>query len=158
MKRILVALLFAFTLAAWPAQAVTALSSTTLAAAVTDVNASSISVTSATGFTVGYGLYVDREYMVITSISGTRIGVARGWGGTVAKTHLNAATVIVGPAAAFQTVDQSGSCVVANQLYSVLINISNGNIWLCRSISGSVYWTATNTAYLTYNSILLSGH
>lgn len=70
---------------------------TTLSAAITDPAAVWIAVTSASSFAVGYGVYVDAEFMVVTKISGTNIGVIRGACGTRATKHLNGSYVWVGP-------------------------------------------------------------
>lgn len=154
---IVIALLLAFVAPALPVSAQTYLTSTTLSAAVTSTSQTTINVTSATGFTVGYTLYVDGEAMSITSVSGTTIGVFRGVVGTTARTHASASTVIVGPPPAFTTADPGpGSCTVANQAYLPIVNTVNGNVWMCRGVAGVVKWTATNSRFLTYNSLLLT--
>jgi hypothetical protein len=66
---------------------------TTLSAAITDVAATSITVTSSTGLTVGNYLRIGNELMLITGINGTAIDVDRGEFSTTAATALNGATV-----------------------------------------------------------------
>lgn len=114
------------------ASAQTALSETTLAAAVT-AGQSFVTVSSATGATAGGGLYVDREFMRIADsyVSGTRIPVVRVG---AAVSHAASVPVYLGPAAAFVTRDYDGSCVAANEDYTPKINTANGNIWECNSV------------------------
>lgn len=73
---------------------------TTLSAAAT-AGASTIRVTSATGFTASSGTlqyvaFVDKEAMLITGVSGTTITVQRGFGQTLVSAHLSGATTYVG--------------------------------------------------------------
>ena len=77
------------------------MTSTTLSAALT-ATATSMSVASATGFTVGYTVQIDGELMAVTSISGTTIGISRGIAGTRATNHGNARGLLVGTPAEFQ--------------------------------------------------------
>lgn len=109
----------------------TALSETTLAAAVTS-SQSFVQVASATGAVAGGGIYVDREYMTIGSayVSGTTIPVLRKG---FANTHAASVPVLIAPAAAFGTRDYDGSCVAASEAYLPRVNISNGAIWDCNS-------------------------
>src|SRR5688572_6104810 len=73
-----------------------ALTATTLAAACTAA-AQTISVTSATGATVGGFVRVDNEFMKVVSISGTTIGVVRrGQQGGVVTDHKILARVVFG--------------------------------------------------------------
>ena len=74
---------------------------TTLSAAVADERAQRLTVTSATGFvastgTLDYGMFVDREFMRITGVSGTTITVQRGQANTAATAHSSGARVFVG--------------------------------------------------------------
>jgi hypothetical protein len=117
-----------------------------------------ISVTSATGIT-GYApnlgitpsqptqidLYVDRELMVVTGVSGTQISVLRGQDGTVAVPHRKGAMVLIGSGIFFSRNDPGGSggfdgvggeaCTQANVVASPRVNIRTGAQWLCSSIS-----------------------
>lgn len=114
-----------------PASAQTALSETTLSAAVTS-SQSFVVVASATGAAAGGGLYVDREYMTIsdTYVSGTRIPVLRR-GQAVA--HAASVPVYLAPAAAFISQARDGACVAANEAYLPQVNIVTGAIYDCSS-------------------------
>lgn len=69
---------------------------TTLSAAITSTTATSITVSSVSGFpTAPYLIFIDSELLSVSSSSGTTLTVVRGVGGTTAATHLNAATVTV---------------------------------------------------------------
>lgn len=114
----------------------TAMTSTTLSAAITST-ATQFAVASATGISAANGtnaatyLYIDREYMAVQNISGTLVTVIRGVQGTQAA-HNNAAKVWVGPASAFGQNDPSqGSCTSTNLAYQPVVVISTGNIWYC---------------------------
>lgn len=113
------------------ASAQTALSETTTSAAVT-ASATTVQVASATGAVAGGGLYVDREFMRISSsyVSGTTIPVVRVGR---AVSHAASVPVYLGPATAFVTRDYDGSCVAASDEYTPRINTTNGNIWECNS-------------------------
>lgn len=105
-----------------------------------------INVSSATGITAGSPgvkqtyLYVldpgsqRGELMRVTSVSGTRIGVLRNSGGTIASGHISGtsgAIVLVGTADLFESFDPAGTCTVANAKVLPWINITNGRQWLC---------------------------
>ena len=79
-----------------------ALTTTTLSSAVI-VNANSIVVASATGFTPNSLVLIDQEMMQVQQayISGTTIPVLRGRDGTVTAAHAASANVTVGTAADF---------------------------------------------------------
>lgn len=72
----------------------------TLGAAITDTTGTTFTVSNPTFFAVGYGIVIDTEYCIVTTVGSTTIGVqARGGSGTTAATHSNGATVqILGPA------------------------------------------------------------
>jgi hypothetical protein len=69
--------------------------STTLSAAITSSGATSISVTSATGFPASgnFRILIDSELMLVTAVSGTTFTVTRGIEGTAAVTHTNTTPV-----------------------------------------------------------------
>lgn len=75
-----------------------ALTRTTLSAAVADANDTSISVTSATGFSAGSLVKVDAEFMVVQQsyVSGTLVPVRRGQLGSKSVAHVVTAPVTVG--------------------------------------------------------------
>lgn len=95
---------------------------TTTSAAVTQT-ANFITVTSATGFTasttnIDYGVFIDHEFMRITSVSSTRIGVQRGQANTNQSPHKSGATVFVGTFAGQPGVatGQTGGPFIQNSL------------------------------------------
>jgi hypothetical protein len=67
---------------------------TTLAAAITTTNGTSITVTSETGFpAVQFRIIIDSEIMLVTTVATTTWTVARAQEGTTGATHLNGAPV-----------------------------------------------------------------
>lgn len=109
----------------------TALSETTLSAAVT-AQQSFVVVASATGAVAGGGVYVDRELMRIADsyVSGTRIPVLRQG---AAVSHAASVPVYIGAAAAFVQRNYDGSCVAAAEEHTPRINTLTGDIWECNS-------------------------
>lgn len=72
----------------------TAAQSTTLSAAISSTTATSLTITSATGFPRMGRVLIDSEVIIYWAISGTTVSpCARGAEGTTAATHSNAATV-----------------------------------------------------------------
>lgn len=150
-----------------PASAQTYLTSTTNSAAIS-ASQTTVAVASASGIAAGGALYIDREWMSVRSVSGTNITVQRGVGGTVANAHGASRTAIIIPAAAVSLVAQSvdpagsagvGTCSASSYQYLPLINVVNGNVWLCRytaAAQSAKVWAATNSAPITYNSLLLN--
>jgi hypothetical protein len=90
---------------------------------------------SATGVTANATeLFIDNEAMPVVGVSGTTVTVApRGSAGTKAFGHISGTMVLAGPPAAFVGYDPSGSCTAGQGLfqYSPVVNINNGNQWLC---------------------------
>ena len=76
-------------------QVVSSTGTTTLTAAITTTGATAVSVASAQNLAVGVVIQVDTELMQITSLAGLNLTVTRGFNGTAAATHLNAATVTI---------------------------------------------------------------
>lgn len=109
------------------------LTETTLAVAATQT-ANVLTVTSATGFTANYLMYVDRELMKIVSVSSTSITVTRGVGG-IQTAHAILAPVAMGPAEYFIASDRFGTCTSATVYPPVLpqINTSNGKVFNCQN-------------------------
>lgn len=108
----------------------------------------------------GDGVYIDGEYMIVASSyanAGLQVPVLRGQGGTTAKPHESASTLVYGPPVAFRTDDigMGGSqCPAVPSPLLVQVNVINGNVWLCRQTSATVrVWVATNSRQLTYNSL-----
>lgn len=166
MRRIVLTLIVTLSLVA-PAFAQTYLTSTTNSAAIS-ASASSFVVASATGIAAGGALYINREYMSVRSVSGTTITVVRGQAGTTANAHGASQTVIIIPAAAIPTVvtlvdpaptSGVGSCTASANQYLPIINVGNGNLWLCRYTAAAqtfTRWAATNEVLITYNSLLIN--
>jgi hypothetical protein len=124
----------------------TALTQTTLSAAVTS-NVRTIQVASATGITApgattgaGSLLFVDAEAMSVLSVNSTYVTVQRGAAGTKATGHISGAAVLLGPPQAFIAFDPSGSCTNGQGLflYSPVVNINTGNEWLCSTVTGKI--------------------
>ena len=102
----------------------TILTTTTLSAAITTTAQTNLTVTSATGITANSTvLYIADtnsagEAVFVNSVSGTNIGVTRGYQTLgKARTHSSGAVVFIGPPYAFGYVQPSGSCTRANILY-----------------------------------------
>jgi hypothetical protein len=130
---------------ALPAVAQTALTQTLLSAAVSNSSTTTVRLTSATGVTANNTiLFVEDgtggagEAMFVNSVSGTAIGVTRGYNGTPAKPHINGTLVLIGPPNAFLSTDPTGACTNGQGVFqfSPAINLKTGNQWLCSTISG----------------------
>lgn len=166
MKRIVIGLIVAL-LGAVPVSAQTYLTSTTNSAAIS-ASATTFVVASASGIAAGGALYINREYMTVRAVSGTTITVTRGQAGTVANSHGASQTVIIIPAAAIPTVVAQvepagtagmGACDITAFQYQPIINVANGNVWLCRYTGATQSfrrWAATNEVLITYNSLLIN--
>lgn len=115
------------------------LTQTTLSAAIT-VSQNTFALASATNVTVGAtsyntDLYIDRELMVVTAVSGTVVTVLRGQGGTQAAAHSASNMVLVGRPSWFVAFDPQGTCVLANVVATPIVNYKTGAQWLCSSVS-----------------------
>ena len=154
MKRLLLttALLVGLALSA---EAQTVATTTTLAADLA-ATATTMTVTSATGFTVGNSLLIDAEVMVIRAVSGTAVTVGRGQQGTAVRAHDNAERIITGASNHFNTQDpdygQDCTRGSGQAAFSPWINVRTGTVWICFGTGASV-WSGTNTQGLTFNSI-----
>ena len=122
------ALMIGLCASAFPQASLTA---TYLSAAVTSTSVGTIIVNSATGFTVNYMLYVDKEAMLIEAIDGTVVTVMRGASGSMATVHAIYATVLMGKANYFSSADRFGPCTAANELVLPVVNVTNGKIFTC---------------------------
>lgn len=125
-----------------PAFAQTALTATTLSAAV-DSQTRTIPLASVSGIVAGYIAVIDNEGFSIASVnsgSSTVTVAPRGYFGTKAFAHLSGAMFLTGPAQAFPSFDPSGSCTNGSGLfaYSPVVNLTTGNQWLCSSVEGKV--------------------
>lgn len=138
MKKLIFCLLFLIGLAS---QAQTSLTQTSLSTAVTNTFVTSVRVASATGITANQTmLYIDGEALWPTAVSGTTISVMRGYNGTISSGHISGAMVLIGPPQAFAVVDPFGSCTNGQGVFqfSPVVNIRNGNQWLCSTVTGKV--------------------
>lgn len=96
--------------------------STTLSAAIADERTTRFTVASATGFvassgTLDYGVFIDREFMRITAVSGTTITVNRARSSTSATSHRSGARVWVGQYGSSAAGGQTGGPFVQGPLY-----------------------------------------
>lgn len=145
-----------------PLSAQTALTKTTLGAAVTSTSATSVTVASISGITANTNLLVDTEIMTVSStpITGTlQVNVTRGSAGTVANTHANSSVVLVVPGGAFAGSIYAGSCTLANQQYGTNVTVQNGLVYvgICRytaAAQSTRRWAWTVVPSITFNSIL----
>lgn len=109
-----------------PAFAQTALTSTTIAASITDTSSKAVSLTSATGISASsasqqYFLLVDRELMQVQALNSTIATVIRGVAGTRATAHLSGATAYFAVPSAFFAYVPGGYCVRTNLTYVPVI-------------------------------------
>lgn len=132
------------------AQAQTSITTTTLSAAITNASPTTITITvaSATGMAANGILYIDGSVYRIQSVSGTTITVS-----TVYRpaTHLTSATVYIVPVAAQMGLNPVGSCIrgtagafPAYSPYTLMFNLSTGDVGACRGSLGSRIWVLTN--------------
>lgn len=133
MKKTLTRLLLAaLLLVPLPALAQTSLTSTTLSLAIND-STRQVQVASATGVTAGVYLFMDREAMQVTSISGTVAQVARGVAGTAARAHAASTIVYVGAPERFYKTEVVGTCTATAELYTPRIVLPTGNVYTCQN-------------------------
>lgn len=133
---------------------------TTLSNAITATQ-TTFAVASATDFAAGAYLWVDREVMVVRSVSSTNITVTRGQMGTVAAAHAASETIFVSTATTVSAwhvagdPDYGATCTRGTGQASVLpwFNAATGVVWSCQTTT----WNGTNTALITYNSIQFGG-
>lgn len=139
-----------------PAAAQTALTSTTLTAAIADGAAQSMALTSATGFTAPgtgstfvFGL-IDREIVGIRSVSGLVVGMSRGQNGTRATPHISGATVWAVPPQAILNYVPSGQCTRSTLSYvpavigGTVAQGNNGDLYDCLGVTTAGQWVQTN--------------
>ena len=96
-------------------------------------------------------LFVDREAMLVTGVSGTALTVVRGVAGTVATPHSSGAMVLFGQPRFFYKNDPGGiggvgggalanvPCILNNVVVSPWVNILTGAQWYCNP--NSLVWT-----------------
>ncbi len=141
---------------------------TTLSTAVTSRTQTNVTVASTSGFVNGYVLYIDHEAMTVSSFNSTTgvVQVFRGAAGTGSALHSASSVVFWGVPSMFQNGDTDGqgrptfgACTASNYPFLPVINVINGNVYLCRGFgtsapSNAAQWTMTNSANWTYNSLL----
>jgi hypothetical protein len=123
-----------------PAAAQTALTATTLSAAV-DSSTRTFPVASTTGLVAGNAALIDFEVVNIASVGTGIITVSsRGGSGTAGRAHVSGAMVLAGPVQAFVAFEPSGTCTNASGLfiYSPIVNTRTGRQYLCSSVTGKV--------------------
>lgn len=107
--------------------------STTLATALSTTTGTTVVVSSATGIIQGYWVYVDREAMLVTNVSGTTLTVQRGTAGFI-STHFVGAPIYSGPPSWFaRQPPTSTSCPSGPNIY---IDVDGGGMWTCQ---GGIY-------------------
>jgi len=132
-----------------PAFGQTALTRTTLSAAVKTTSQTAIVVGSVTGITAtSTVIFVDEEAMFVNAVSptGTTLSVTRGYNGTLAQTHLSSALVWAGPPFAFTSQAPSGSCTRANVPYLPQISFGVGGAQPQISDCVGGVWSTSNLA------------
>ena len=128
------------------ASAQSAINATTLNGAVTSTQ-QYVVLTSATGVTANGVLYVDGEFMTVASnySSGTTVNVIRDGNPSA---HLTSAQVYIVPVSQRVGRKLVGSCVrggtAQGEAYTLVFNMSNGDIGRCAGASGSRTWRWTN--------------
>jgi len=75
------------------------------------------------------------ELMQVLGVSGTKISVARGLGGTLQTAHISGAMVLVGQPQWMYNYDPQGACTTASTYVTPWLNTHNGNQWLCSSVT-----------------------
>lgn len=137
-----------------PAAAQTALNETTLSATIT-ASQSTLVVASATGFSAGKVIYIEREAMRVSAVSSTTITVVRGFGPTVPTAHAVSAVVYAGDSAAFTPgPGKAGSCTATAERYLPVINTQNGAVYDCGN--AGVWFDRRNTRLVTCRALLIA--
>lgn len=131
-----------------PVHAQTTLTHTTLSGAIT-ASATSFAVASATNIAADVRLFVDKELMIVTAVSGTTVTVRRAVAnGGQATRHASGARVWVDNAtqgSPFITYDVSGACLTSEMRWTPMINTANGSIFECEG-GYWLKWLSESTA------------
>jgi hypothetical protein len=151
------AALAAVVLLAGVAQAQTAPTSTTLAAALTDSSSQYVTLSSATGLTATstsaktYALIDGRELVDVRAVNGAVARITRGLNGSRATAHASGASFVFGVPGFFINDDvkiggrPGTSCTATNELLLPLYNYTNGRRYNC---IGSVWMIDNGIAVL----------
>lgn len=137
-----------------------------------------IYVASLTGITaagplnqVTTGLYIDREYMTVSTVAtlGTvyQVGVYRVAGPTIGKSHVSGAVVIVGAPTIFEqrapNFDFSATCVPGAYPSYPIVEVSSGNLARCAGSGTTAAWVvggplpASPQPYTAYTTLKYPG-
>lgn len=161
MTKTLLRILLALTLwvgALAPAFAQTALTTTTLGAAITDIATPNVTVASATGITapsagtIQTWLVVDHELMAVRGVTGTLITVTRAANQSRPSLHISGATVTIAPSStAFRSNVPFGQCTRTDQPYVPQIvfaatpdgRLSDGTMLDCLGTAPNGQWVQT---------------
>lgn len=136
----------------------TALSTTTLSAALAaPVQGNpqlTIALASGSAVSIGSGLYVDNEYMVVQSSTPqtTRWNVTRGQAGTAASAHASGAGVLIGAPSVFYGVNVVGPCTSTLEQALPHVNIGSA-IYNCPAVN-----TLAGSAAASWDLISLGGY
>lgn len=136
------------------------LNATTTSAAVT-VGTNRVSVASVSTMAAGQLIVIDREAMLIQSISGTTLTVTRGYNRTFAQPHVSGAVVFSGPPSYFAGSEVAGACTASSEVVLPRVVIASGNVYQCsdgawvRWMVGGIgqYSTAGATTYTAAGAI-----
>jgi hypothetical protein len=131
-----------------PVGAQAALNATTLAATVQS-GAPTLSVASANTIAVGQQLYIDREMLGVTAVSGTTITVTHGVSGTRSAGHIVGTTVYSGPVNYFSQAEPTGLCNPTAEVALPRIVGTLGNIYDCKD---SVWVKYTDGGFPAFSS------
>lgn len=135
----------------------TALTSTTLAAAIADGSNQNVVVASATGISANNtALYVDREVLLVTAVNGVNLKVIRGYAGTRGHAHGNGATAYIGPnsgAFSFISFGRFGACTASNEQYlpQLVVGISSPDNGSVEDCFGSQWYVNDNVPRYALN-------
>ncbi len=113
-----------------PAWAQAAMNQTTINAAAT-ATAGTVSVASATSIVAGHEMFIEREAMLVQSVSGTTISVQRGYDGTNAASHPQGALAYTGTPSRFSRTNYAGSCTSTSQVVLPIVNTATGQLFDC---------------------------
>lgn len=149
MKKLTILIALLLGLVSVSAQAQTALTQTTLSAAMTSgqggVGTQIITVASATNIVANGVLWIEGSVYRVTAVSGTSISVVNIY---MPASHLNAAVVFIVPIQAqYGGNDPTGSCIrgVGGTFplfspFTLMFNTTNGDIAACQGNIGSRNW------------------
>ena len=119
----------------------TALTRTTLGAAVTTTSTTTVVLASYTGVVAtSTVIFVDQEAMFVNAVNSSNVQVTRGYNGTQSGMHANAAIVWAGPPQAFVYQPPTGSCTRATMGYFPTIAFGVGGVQATYSDCIGGYW------------------